>query len=67
MLEADFATVTVLISLGAVLGVISPVQLIVMSMLEIVFYNLSLYVGVTLIGVSECGRMFFFLIMHSNS
>ena len=59
MLEADFAVAAVLISFGAVLGCASPVQLIVMATLEVVFYNLAIYVGVTLLGVS-----FFFYISY---
>jgi len=39
MLEAEFATATILISYGGILGVASPVQVIIMSILEIVFYN----------------------------
>jgi len=43
-LHADFAVAAVLISFGAVLGVTSPVQLLVMATLEVVFYNVSLYI-----------------------
>merc|ERR1712142_484844 len=43
-LHADFAVAAVLISFGAVLGVTSPTQLLVMATFEIVFYNVSLYV-----------------------
>merc|ERR1712142_1421394 len=46
LLEADFAVATVLISFGAILGVASPVQLIVMALLEVVFYNVSYYLGI---------------------
>lgn len=41
MLEADFTTGAILISFGAVLGVASPVQLLFMIILEVVFYNVS--------------------------
>lgn len=51
MLEADFATVTVMISFGAVLGIITPVQLVIMGLLEIIAYNASLYVGHTVLQV----------------
>ncbi len=43
-LHADFAVAAILISFGAVLGVASPVQLLVMATLEVVAYNLSFYV-----------------------
>lgn len=43
-LHADFAVAAILISFGAVLGVASPVQLLVMATLEVAAYNLSFYV-----------------------
>jgi len=43
-LHADFAVAAILISFGAVLGVTSPTQLLVMATLEVVFYNVSIYV-----------------------
>lgn len=52
-MEADFAVATVLISFGAVLGKTSPVQLIIMATLEIVFYNISIYVGVAIFKVTR--------------
>ena len=39
MIEAEFSTGAILISFGAVLGVASPVQLLIMIILEIVFYK----------------------------
>jgi len=52
-LHADFAVAAVLISFGAILGVASPVQLLVMGTIEVFFYNLSFYVtaGFNLIDV----------------
>ena len=41
MLEADFTTGAILISFGAVLGVASPVQLLLMILFEVIFYNVS--------------------------
>ena len=43
MLEADFTTGAILISFGAVLGVASPVQMLFMIILEVVFYNVSIF------------------------
>jgi len=43
-LHADFAVAAILISFGAVLGVTSPTQLLVMATMEVVFYNASIYV-----------------------
>jgi len=53
-LKADFAVATVLVSFGAVLGKTSPMQLIVMATLEVVFYNISLYVT-SLLKLSDIG------------
>ena len=39
MIEAEFSSGCILISFGAVLGVASPVQLLIMIILEIVFYK----------------------------
>ena len=41
MMEAEFSCGTVLISFGAVLGVASPVQILVMILFEMVFYKVS--------------------------
>ena len=43
MLEADFTTGAILISFGAVLGVASPVQLLLMILFEVIFYNVSIH------------------------
>jgi len=59
MLEADFAVATVLISFGAVLGCASPVQLIIMAVFEVVAYNLSIYVGITVLGAVDIGGSMF--------
>ena len=41
MIEAEFSTGAILISFGAVLGVASPVQLLVMIILEMVIYKVN--------------------------
>lgn len=38
MINADFSTATVLISFGAVLGKISPVQMLIMTIIEITVF-----------------------------
>lgn len=55
MLEADFTTGAILISFGAVLGVASPVQLLLMILFEVVFYNINAYVLVHILDVSDMG------------
>uniref|UniRef100_A0AAX7T062 Ammonium transporter Rh type A n=1 Tax=Astatotilapia calliptera TaxID=8154 RepID=A0AAX7T062_ASTCA len=42
IINADFSTATVLISFGAVLGKTSPVQLLIMTILEITIFSPSL-------------------------
>ncbi|XP_078483673.1 rh type B glycoprotein [Ciona intestinalis] len=59
LLEADFAVAAVLISFGAVLGVASPVQLIVMATIEAVCYNVSIYVGIVKLQVTDVGGSMF--------
>nr|XP_009858225.1 rh type C glycoprotein isoform X1 [Ciona intestinalis]XP_009858226.1 rh type C glycoprotein isoform X2 [Ciona intestinalis] len=59
LLEADFAVATVLISFGAVLGVASPVQLIMMATIEVVCYNVSIYVGIVRFQVTDVGGSMF--------
>jgi len=55
MLEADFTTGAILISFGAVLGVASPVQLLLMILFEVIFYNVNAYILVFKLGVSDMG------------
>ena len=52
MINADFSTATVLISFGAVLGKTSPVQLLIMTLLEITIFCANEHVVVTELGVS---------------
>lgn len=51
MLTSDFAAAAVLISFGAVLGKTSPLQLILMAFLEIIFFSVNEYIGVELFKV----------------
>jgi hypothetical protein len=44
-LNADFASATVLISFGAVLGVTTPFQLVVMSLIEIIIFAGNEHLG----------------------
>ena len=52
MLSADFASATVLISFGAVLGKASPLQLLVMALLEVIFSQTNEFIGLDMFGVS---------------
>lgn len=51
MLSADFAAATVLISFGAVLGKTSPIQLLVMALIEVVLAQINEWVGLDIFGV----------------
>jgi ammonium transporter Rh len=55
MLEADFTTGAILISFGAVLGVASPVQLLLMILFEVVFYNINAYICINFLSISDMG------------
>lgn len=45
MLSADFASATVLISFGAVLGKTSPLQLLIMALIEVVLSQVNEWIG----------------------
>ena len=57
MFGADFAVAAVLISYGVVLGTASPFQLIVMTLLEIVFFTVNEVIGRNYLGVSSENMM----------
>ena len=45
MLYSDFAAATVLISFGVIIGTTSPLQLIVMALIEIVLFFVNEVIG----------------------
>ncbi|KAJ8355603.1 hypothetical protein SKAU_G00183970 [Synaphobranchus kaupii] len=55
MINADFSTATVLISFGAVLGKTSPVQLLIMTVLEITIFSLNEHLVAEILGASDVG------------
>jgi len=59
MLNADFATAAVLISFGVLLGTSTPIQLLVMSLIEIVLFNVNEVIGRTYIGARDAGDTIF--------
>lgn len=70
MITADFAAAAVLISFGALLGKISPMQLIILAMFEIAIYAVNEYIGVVLFKVCSNGFCFGFfqiLLFHFNN
>ncbi|NP_776596.1 ammonium transporter Rh type A [Bos taurus] len=56
MIHADFSTVTVLISFGAVLGKTSPVQMLIMTILEITVYAANEYLVFKILWASDTGE-----------
>ncbi|NXI07460.1 RHBGB protein, partial [Irena cyanogastra] len=56
MVSADFCTAAVLISTGAVLGRINPVQMLLLALLEVTLCTLNEYILLSLMGVSDSGR-----------
>lgn len=59
LISADFATAAVLISFGVVLGVTSPLQLIVMTVFEIIIFVFNEIIGRDIIGAVDAGDTIF--------
>ncbi|ESO06642.1 hypothetical protein HELRODRAFT_186399 [Helobdella robusta] len=55
LIESDFAAAAVLISFGAVLGKVSPIQLLIMAAMEIVFYEGNIKIVIGYIGATDIG------------
>nr|SBU87553.1 Rh 50 glycoprotein [Homo sapiens] len=55
MINADFSAATVLISFGAVLGKTSPTQMLIMTILEIVFFAHNEYLVSEIFKASDIG------------
>ncbi|XP_013871169.1 ammonium transporter Rh type A isoform X2 [Austrofundulus limnaeus] len=55
MINADFSTATVLISFGAVLGKTSPVQLLIMTLLEITIFSVNEHLVAKIICANDVG------------
>ena len=53
MITGDFQAATVLISFGAVLGKTSPLQLLVMAIIEVAFASLNVFIGHKYLHVSS--------------
>uniref|UniRef100_A0A8D0GF21 Rh family B glycoprotein n=1 Tax=Sphenodon punctatus TaxID=8508 RepID=A0A8D0GF21_SPHPU len=55
MINADFCSGAILISFGAVLGKTSPVQLLLMTLLEVTLFGINEYILLSLIGAKDAG------------
>ncbi|KAM9704695.1 ammonium transporter Rh type A [Menidia menidia] len=62
MINADFSTATVLISFGAVLGKTSPVQLLIMTILEITVFSINEHLVATVFKANDVGAS---MIIHA--
>lgn len=58
MLYSDFASAAVLISFGVVIGVTSPLQLIIMTLIEIVLFTVNEVIGRNMLNVSRIKKTF---------
>merc|ERR1712013_869538 len=57
--NANFATAAVLITFGVVLGTTSPVQLVIMSIIEIVLFNVNEVIGRSYLKAVDAGDTIF--------
>nr|BAO93205.1 Rh type B glycoprotain [Lethenteron reissneri] len=55
MINADFCSAAVLISFGAVLGKTSPVQLLIMTVIEELIFAVNEFVGIYILRVKDAG------------
>uniref|UniRef100_A0A3P9J6R5 Ammonium transporter Rh type A n=1 Tax=Oryzias latipes TaxID=8090 RepID=A0A3P9J6R5_ORYLA len=62
MINADFSTATVLISFGAVLGKTSPVQLLIMTILEITIFSINEHLVANILSANDVGAS---MIIHA--
>ena len=59
MISADFATAAVLISFGVVLGVTSPLQLVVMTVMETIIFVINEIIGRDYLHAVDAGDTIF--------
>ncbi|KAM6915541.1 ammonium transporter Rh type A [Xenentodon cancila] len=62
MINADFSTATVLISFGAVLGKTSPLQLLIMTILEITIFGINEHLVANVLEANDVGAS---MIIHA--
>ncbi|XP_051896368.1 ammonium transporter Rh type C-like 2 [Pristis pectinata] len=55
LINADFCAASVLIAFGAVLGKVSPVQLLIMALFEVTLYAVNEYIILNLLGARDAG------------
>ena len=62
MVQYDFSTVAVLVTFGAVLGKTTPLQLIIMALLEVIFYSANQTLNSHILEAADVGRS---LLIHT--
>ncbi|CAJ1076982.1 ammonium transporter Rh type A [Xyrichtys novacula] len=62
IINADFSTATVLISFGAVLGKTSPLQLLIMTLLEITIFSINEHLVANILEANDVGAS---MIIHA--
>ncbi|XP_074836849.1 ammonium transporter Rh type B [Carettochelys insculpta] len=55
MINADFCSGAILISFGAVLGKTSPIQLLLMALLEVTLFGINEYILLSILGAKDAG------------
>ncbi|KAM9623071.1 ammonium transporter Rh type B [Morphnus guianensis] len=55
MVSADFCTAAILISTGAVLGRVNPVQMLLLTLMGVILFTLNEYILLSLMGVRDSG------------
>ena len=59
VIEGGVAAAAVLISFGAVLGKVNPLQLLFMGLIETIFVVLNLHIGYHVLGIADVGGTIF--------
>ena len=59
VIEGGVAAAAVLISFGAVLGKVNPLQLLFMGLIEAIFVVLNLHIGYHVLGIADVGGTIF--------
>ena len=58
VIEGGVAAAAVLISFGAVLGKVNPLQLLFMGLIETIFVVLNLHIGYHVLGIADVGGQY---------
>ena len=59
LVEGHFASASMLVAFGAVLGKVTPFQLTIMALIHTMFYSLNYYIGTWVLHASDIGGSMF--------